>query len=112
MSLSGIANSDKPVQVMQYNFEWDPAKASSNSSKHGVTFEEATAVFSDPMALSTFEDEDSSPGEDRWVTLGFVGGQHYLVVVHTYLVSFEGATIRIISARKATRNEIKQYEQG
>ncbi len=97
---------------MQYNFEWDPRKASSNSRKHGITFEEAVAVFKDPMALSIYELDDSDPDEDRWVTLGLIDGQHYLVVVHTYQASKHSTTIRMISARRATRQEIKQYEQG
>ncbi|WP_221627969.1 BrnT family toxin [Teredinibacter franksiae] len=55
---------------MQYNFEWDPTKAQTNTSKHGVTFEQATGVFRDPMALTVFDSDGSSEGEDRWVTLG------------------------------------------
>lgn len=97
---------------MQYNFEWDPGKATSNSSKHGITFEEAVAVFKDPMALSLYEGEDSAPGEDRWITLGLVSDRRYIVVVHTYQPSSSSITIRVISARRATQHEIKQYEQG
>ncbi|KJS07696.1 MAG: hypothetical protein VR73_08265 [Gammaproteobacteria bacterium BRH_c0] len=98
---------------MIYNFEWDTAKAASNVRKHGVTFEQAAQVFLDPMALSIFDDETSSPGEERWVTLGKVKNQYYLVVVHTIQArSAESIRIRLISARKATRNEILQYEQG
>jgi uncharacterized protein len=88
---------------MQYNFEWDPNKAHTNAHKHGVTFEEATEVF----------DDASSDDEDRWVTLGQVKGRHYLVVVHTYRSHDENTvTIRFISARPATKNEIRQYEEG
>ncbi|AXS82393.1 MULTISPECIES: BrnT family toxin [Marinobacter] len=98
---------------MQYNFEWDPNKAHVNARKHGVTFEEATKVFDDPMALTVFDDEESSETEDRWVTLGQIVGQHYLVVVHTFRNANEDAvTIRLISARPATKHEIRQYEQG
>jgi len=98
---------------MQYNFEWDRNKAHTNQRKHGVTFEEATEVFNDPMALTVFDDESSSDTEDRWVTLGQIKGQHYLVVAHTYNNPNEGSvTIRLISARPATKNEIKQYKQG
>jgi len=61
---------------MQYNFEWDPVKARSNADKHGVTFEQATGVFKDPMALSKFDEDSSSSDEDRWITLGQVNGQH------------------------------------
>ena len=98
---------------MQYNFEWDPTKARANSRKHGVTFELATEVFDDPMALTIFDGEGSSHDEDRWVTLGQVRGRHYLVVVHTYPNQHQNTvTIRVISARPATKHEIRQYEQG
>lgn len=97
---------------MQYNFEWDPNKAHTNAHKHGVTFEEATEVFNDSMALTVFDDE-SSDDEDRWATLGQVKGRHCLVVVHTYRShDEETVTIRFISARPATKNEIRQYEEG
>ena len=65
---------------MQYNFKWDPNKAASNVRKHGVTFEDATKVFNDPMALTVFDDQESGGDEDRWITLGLINGQHYLVV--------------------------------
>jgi uncharacterized protein len=97
---------------MHYNFEWDPVKATSNANKHGVTFELATEVFRDPMALTIFDGDDSSNDEDRWITLGQVNGQHYLVVVHTYRNQDNAVTIRLISARSATKREIKQYKQG
>lgn len=98
---------------MIYNFEWDTAKAESNVRKHGVTFEQAAQVFLDPMALSIFDDETSSPGEERWVTLGRVKDNYYLVAVHTVQEGpGESVRIRLISARRATRNEIRQYEQG
>lgn len=96
---------------MHYNFEWDPVKAQSNANKHGVTFEQATAVFNDPMALTIFDDDNSNDDEDRWITLGQANGQFYLVVVHTYRNQGEKAvTIRLISARPANKHEIKQYE--
>lgn len=97
---------------MQYNFEWDPRKAHTNIRKHGVTFEEATKVFDDPMAITIFDDEESSDDEDRWVTLGQINGQHYLLVVHSYRNANDvSVTIRLISARLATRHEIRQYEE-
>ncbi len=109
---------------MQYNFEWDPIKATANFRKHKISFERATEVFSDPFALSVFDDEHSSE-EDRWVTLGKDKGEIALVVVHTFREEGEGqftvrivaarkitrkATVRIISARKATKKEVKRYE--
>lgn len=97
---------------MHYHFEWDPAKAAANLKKHGVSFEQATEIFKDPLALTVY-DEDSSGDEERWVTLGEVQQQHYLVVVHTYHDSeINVVRIRIISARPATKQEIKQYEHG
>jgi hypothetical protein len=63
------------------------------------------------MALTLFDEDNASEEEDRWVTLGQANGQHYLVVVHTYRDQSEDAvTIRLISARPATKHEIKQYE--
>lgn len=98
---------------MEYNFEWDPVKAASNVSKHNVTFEQATDVFKDPMALTVYENEGSTPGADRWVTMGLVNNKHYLLVVHTYYdQQGKSVTIRVISARRATKHEIRQYEQG
>ncbi len=96
---------------MQYNFEWDPSKAHRNFKKHGVTFEQATGVFKDPVALTIYDEEESSEDEDRWITLGQANGQHYLVVAHTYRQQHNDAvSIRLISARPATKHEIKQYE--
>ncbi len=95
---------------MRYQFEWDFAKAAVNLKKHGVSFEQATDVFKDPMALALY-DEDNSDEADRWVTLGQVRHRHYLVVVHTYRNSrADIVRIRIISARPASKAEIKQYE--
>ena len=97
---------------MGYHFKWDPAKARSNADKHGVTFEQATAIFKDPMALTIFDEDSSSSDEDRWITLGQINEQHYLVAIHTYHDQGGAITIRLISARPATKHEIKQYEQG
>ena len=95
---------------MQYNFEWEPVKARANVNKHGVSFEEASSVFKDPMALTIFDDDHSSD-EDRWITLGSASRKCYVVVVHTYRDEVGATvTIRMISARLATKHEIKQYE--
>ena len=65
------------------------------------------------MPLIIYDEENSSAGEDRWITLGQINGQHHLVVVHTYRdLDRDTVTVRLISARLATRHEIKQYEQG
>ena len=96
---------------MRYNFEWDPIKAKQNSRRHKVSFERATTVFRDVNQLSVF-DEDHSDNEDRWLTLGLDRKGVLLVVVHTFRETNNlDVNIRIISARKATRKEIKQYEE-
>lgn len=97
---------------MIYNFEWNPGKAAVNLRKHGVSFQLATEVFKDPLALTIFDEDNSSSEEERWVTLGQVEGRLYLVVVHTYRNGDESLTVRIISARPATKHEIQQYKQG
>ena len=92
---------------MTQRFEWDDAKALANQRKHGVPFEEAASVFFDPLAY-TFDDPDHSVGESRSLTFGLSQAGRLLVVVH----SERGRAIRIISARRATRNERDIYEQG
>jgi len=94
-----------------YQFEWDPAKARHNLKEHGVAFEVAATVFLDSQALSEF-DEDHSDDEERWITLGLDGTGALLVVCHTFREeTAAGARVRLISARKATKNEAKQYER-
>ena len=95
---------------MRFNFSWDPRKAQLNPVKHGVTFVQATSIFSDPNMLSIFDEGHSSSGEDRWITLGISSTGALLVVHHTY-VQIDGMTaaIRIISSRKATIQEQRQY---
>jgi len=93
----------------QYQFEWDPIKARRNLRDHGIAFERAATVFLDPQALSEF-DEEHSQAEDRWITLGLDRTGSLLVICHTYRAETAGsARIRLISARKATKNESKQY---
>ena len=89
------------------DFIWDVAKAASNLRKHGVSFEEAATVFQDPLAL-TISDPDHSDTEDRWIIMGMSEMHRFLVVVHVE----RGSRIRIISARKATRRERQDYEEG
>ena len=94
----------------QYQFEWDSTKARQNLKKHDITFERAATVFLDPEALSVY-DEEHSREEDRWITLGMDRTGTLLVVCHTFREETEtSSTIRLISVRKATRNEAKQYE--
>jgi len=95
--------------MVQYNFEWDPTKERSNRKKHGIGFELAATVFRDPRALTIFDDAHSL-NEERWVTLGLSSSGRLLVVHHTFMGEATGfAKIRIISSRKATRNETMQY---
>lgn len=91
-------------------FEWDPGKDAVNLAKHGISFELARRVFDDPRHLS-IQDRHVS-GEERWRTLGLVGGIVVLLVAHTYREEEHGEVIRIISARKATRHERQIYEHG
>lgn len=87
-------------------FEWDDKKAQSNIEKHGITFEEAVSVFYDEEALLR-DDPEHSDEEDRFVLLGMSTMANILIVCHCYRESDE--IIRIISARKATKMETKQY---
>jgi len=89
-------------------FEWDSRKAGSNRAKHGVTFEEATTVFGDALSLTIIDPRHMRPAEERFVTIGHSRFGRLLVVVHRD----DGDSVRIISARKATRRERKDYEEG
>ena len=90
---------------MALQFEWDSKKALSNKRKHGITFEEACTIFADPLSI-TISDPAHSIGEDRFITIGTSVNNDLIVAVH----ADRNDIIRIISARKATRNERKQYE--
>jgi uncharacterized DUF497 family protein len=87
-------------------FEWDAKKASSNKKKHGISFDEARTVFFDEHA-KLIDDPDHSNDEDRFVLLGLSSSLKVVLVCHCYLD--EGNVIRIISARKASPHESKQY---
>lgn len=87
-------------------FEWDDNKAQINIEKHGVTFEEASTVFADENAI-LFDDPEHSEVEERFMLLGISGQAKMLIVCHCY--RGDDNIIRIISARKATRNETTQY---
>ena len=84
-------------------FEWDPDKNRFNQKKHGISFADAFGVFEDPNALTVDEYER---GEERYVTMGMDCFGRILVVVYTW----RAEDIRIISARKATRSEVREYE--
>jgi len=90
-------------------FAWDDKKAYGNIIKHdGITFEEATSVFDDENAI-LFDDPDHSEEEDRFILLGMSFQANLLIVCHCY--RGEDEVIRIISARKATKTESKQYTE-
>jgi uncharacterized protein len=89
-------------------FDWDERKNTSNRAKHGVWFEEAQSVFDDPLAR-VFCDPEHSEQEDRFILLGMSLAGRTLVVVHCY--SEANSLVRIISARKATKKEIQDYEE-
>lgn len=92
---------------MDIQFEWDEVKALSNIEKHGVTFEEAVTAFQDPF-LITFFDEYHSDYEDRFMSIGISERQRLLLVIHA---DRDNNSIRIISARRATKKERETYEQ-
>jgi uncharacterized DUF497 family protein len=88
-------------------YEWHAAKAKANLQKHGVSFDNAATVFLDPLAL-TFPDPHHSGGEEREITIGWTAGHQVVFVSHCQ----RGDRLRTISARRATRRERSQYEEG
>jgi uncharacterized protein len=96
---------------VRYEFDWDPVKARQNLQKHGVSFERAARIFLDPFAISIF-DEKHSRSEDRWITIGSEANEVLLVVVHAFRnMDPENALVRIISVRRATKEEAQQYHK-
>ena len=94
--------------MKKLNFNWDRRKAAENIKKHGVAFEEARTVFYDDLAIEFYNDEHSE-WEDRFLLLGLSSQLNLLMVCHCYRKS--DSEIRIISARKATKNESKRYKR-
>ena len=90
-------------------FDWDPPKELANQRKHGVSFQQARAVFADPLAVSI---PDPDAPEQRWITIGEADALGLLVVGHTYREAGGREVIRVISARRATRGERRRYEEG
>ncbi|RLD10997.1 MAG: BrnT family toxin [Chlamydiae bacterium] len=96
---------------MEYTFEWNPSKATSNLLKHNVSFEEAATIFKDSRNISIY-DTAHSREEDRWITIGLSETGKFLVVCHTFKeIDKKRTSIRIFSTRKATKPEIKQYQK-
>jgi uncharacterized DUF497 family protein len=96
------------MELYVVEFEWNQDKARSNEEKHGIGFAEAATVFGDPFEL-TISDPDHSEGEYRYLSIGRSNLGKLLVVSYT---EREQNHIRIISARRATKQEHKQYEQN
>jgi uncharacterized protein len=88
-------------------FEWDDAKNEANQKKHGISFEEAKSVFYDSDAIQFFDTEHSSANEERFLMLGLSSRIRILLVCHC--VKANNQIIRIISARRATKTEMKHY---
>ena len=86
-------------------YQWDRNKALTNKSKHGIDFADAVSVFSDELAITIF---DGRFAEERFITMGMDAFNRILIVVYT----MRDDEIRLISARKATKNERKQYKEG
>lgn len=94
------------------SFEWDNDKNQSNTTKHGISFEEAIAIFDDPHLL-TFEDNRFEDGESRWISIGrilLITQEKMAIIVVVY--TDRGEATRIISARKANEREKKRYERS
>jgi len=91
----------------KYEFEWDAKKAKKNLKKHGVSFEEASTIFDDPDFIS-FLDDEHSDDEERQITIGMSNKLRLLLAAHTE----RKRLIRIISARKATKNEENFYNEA
>jgi uncharacterized DUF497 family protein len=102
-----------PTPGSLYRFEWDSNKERTNVLKHdGVTFRLASTVLHDPLAITVYDDAHSD-FEDRWVTLGQAVNGQTLVVVHTFLqIDANHIEVRVISARKANKQERQDYEQA
>jgi uncharacterized protein len=98
------------VSARPFQFEWDEVKA--NARKHGVTFELASTVFHDPRLL-TVADLEHSGTEERWFSVGCASNGAMLSVVYLWSDADPAATkIRLISARRATQAESRQYQEG
>lgn len=93
----------------QFQFEWDEAKAAASVRKHGVPFDLARTIFNDPLLL-TVADLKHSEAEERWFSTGRAANGSLLSMAYLWSEVESATKIRIISARKATQTEIRQYE--
>lgn len=96
---------------MKIKFEWDYFKENANKIKHKIDFQRASTIFNDPNSITIF-DLKHSQVEERWITIGLDGSNIELVVIHTEkYINNDELIIRIISARKATKNERTTYRR-
>ena len=95
---------------MAMRFEWDEAKNIASQAKHHLSFETACDAFDDPLQVS--KPDHVVDGEQRWKTIGVIGDLALVVVAHTYRDDGEDEVVRIISARRASRRERREYESG
>ena len=100
------------MNARPFQFDWDEVKADANARKHGVTFELASTVFHDPRLL-TVADLEHSDTEERWFSVGCASNGAVLSVVYLWSDTDPAATnIRLVSARKSTQAESRQYQEG
>ena len=100
------------MNARPFQYDWDEVKADANARKHGVTFDLASTVFHDPHML-TVADLAHSETEERWFSVGCASNGVVLSVVYLWSDADQAATnIRLISARKATQVESRQYQEG
>jgi hypothetical protein len=100
------------MPALRIEFDWDPSKEASNRTKHGVGFELEMTVFRDPFA-ATILDSEHGADEERWITLGESVNDALVLVVHTWVqTSDDTVRVRIISARRPTKREARQYREG
>lgn len=95
--------------MKEIKFTWDDNKNNINKKKHGLSFEEAKEVFGDENAI-LFDDPDHSLEEDRFLIIGMIKSAKVCIVSHCY--RDDDSTIRLISAREATKNEKRIYQEG
>jgi uncharacterized DUF497 family protein len=96
---------------VRYDFDWDPGKERANIRKHGISFRQAANIFRDPNQFTLY-DQEHRQNEDRWITIGIDNTGVLRIVIHTFEQIEEDVwRIRMISARKANRDEEKQYNQ-
>jgi uncharacterized protein len=98
------------MSIVIMRFIWDEEKNRRNLAKHRISFETASFVFEDPFVLSRLE--RIVDGEERWQTMGLIGAIVVVLVAHTFNDAGDDAVIRIISARKATSHERREYEKN